>query len=273
MRKPAIGIQNYNEGVTIEETIHAIKKAGFRDVYVQWYDEKKWEIRQKEQVKLCKELGLNILFAHISYKDITNLWKEGQEGDKALKRIKKNLGEAKLHHIPMIVMHLERGDEELSNREVGFQRLKLIEQYARRMNLLIAFENTKDTKILADAYWFARDYNTGLCFDSGHYHTFSNEEDFPFYIGQSRTLAINFHDNDGTEDSHLLPFDGTIKWRPITEKLKLLKYRGPVTMNPVYRGEYLNKLTLDQFYLEAFKRGQKIAEIFGDENYDLDERN
>ncbi|MDE5831175.1 MAG: hypothetical protein K2H53_06195, partial [Clostridia bacterium] len=88
MRDVAVAIQNDNEGVSVIETIHAIKNAGFRNVFVQWYDEKDWEYSQKEQVKLCKELGLNIIFAHLGYKNINAIWKEGIEGDNLVKRYK-----------------------------------------------------------------------------------------------------------------------------------------------------------------------------------------
>lgn len=64
MRGLAVAIQNENKKVSVIETIKSIKNAGFKNVFVQWYDEN-WEHSQEEQVKLCKELGLNIIFAHL----------------------------------------------------------------------------------------------------------------------------------------------------------------------------------------------------------------
>lgn len=63
MRELAIAIQNENKNVSIMETIKAINNAGFKNVFIQWYDED-WKYSQEEQVKKCKELGFNILFAH-----------------------------------------------------------------------------------------------------------------------------------------------------------------------------------------------------------------
>ena len=65
MKELAVAIQNENEKVSIIETIKSIKNAGFKNVFVQWFDEN-WEHNQEEQVKLCKELGLNIIFAHLN---------------------------------------------------------------------------------------------------------------------------------------------------------------------------------------------------------------
>ena len=76
MREIAVVIQNDNKNVTPIETINAIKKAGFKNVFVQWYDAD-WEISQQEQVNLCKKLGLHIIFAHLGYQKINSIWEEG----------------------------------------------------------------------------------------------------------------------------------------------------------------------------------------------------
>ena len=81
----AIAIQNENEKVNIKETINSIKIAGFKNVFVQWYDEN-WEHSQEEQVKLCKNLGFNIIFAHLGYQNINSIWEDGSEGDYLVKR-------------------------------------------------------------------------------------------------------------------------------------------------------------------------------------------
>ena len=39
MRELAVAIQNENEKVSIIETINSINSAGFKNVFVQWYDE------------------------------------------------------------------------------------------------------------------------------------------------------------------------------------------------------------------------------------------
>ena len=51
MRELAIAIQNKNEDVNIKETIYAIQKVGFKNVFVQWYDAD-WQVRQEEQVRI-----------------------------------------------------------------------------------------------------------------------------------------------------------------------------------------------------------------------------
>ena len=105
MRELAIAIQNENEKVNIIETINSIKIAGFKNVFVQWYDEN-WEHSQEEQVKLCKNLGFNIIFAHLGYQNINSIWEDGSEGDDLVERYKKDISNCKKYDIPMVVMHL-----------------------------------------------------------------------------------------------------------------------------------------------------------------------
>ena len=75
MQEIAVVVHNSNENVNVLETINSIKNAGFKNVFIQWYD-KDWECSQDKQVKICKELGLNIIFAHLGYKNINYIWEE-----------------------------------------------------------------------------------------------------------------------------------------------------------------------------------------------------
>ena len=125
MRELAVAIQNENKNVNAIETIHSIKKAGFKNVFVQWYDEN-WEIPQQKQVDLCKELGFNILFAHLGYQNINSIWEEGKEGDDLVERYKKNIKDCKENGIPMVVMHLIRRAEMPMYNEIGLNRIRKI---------------------------------------------------------------------------------------------------------------------------------------------------
>ena len=90
MEELAVAVHYSNENVSVLETIKAIKNAGFKNVFVQWYD-KEWEYSQEEQVRMCKELGLNIIFAHLGYQNINSIWEEGELGDNLVERYKKDI--------------------------------------------------------------------------------------------------------------------------------------------------------------------------------------
>ena len=55
---------SYDGKSNIYEAIDAIKAAGFKKVFVQWYD-KDWEISQQDQVDYVRKAGLEIIFAHL----------------------------------------------------------------------------------------------------------------------------------------------------------------------------------------------------------------
>ena len=107
-----------------------------------------------------------------------------------------------------------------------------------------------------------KDEHIGVCFDIGHYHThFKDEFDFEFF--KNRIFAVHLHDNHGDGiDEHLLPFDGTINWEDGIKKLVEINYKGPVTLESCYRKEYTQKMTVDEFYKEAYIQGEKISKIF-----------
>ncbi len=259
MREVAICIQNENKSVSIVETINAIKNANFKNVFVQWYDEN-WQYSQEEQVKLCKELGLNIIFAHLGYQNINSIWEEGLEGDNLVETYKKNIKNCKENNIPMVVMHLTSKKKAPMYSEIGLNRIRKIVEYAKKLNMKVAFENTKIKGYLEYVLENIKDDNVGICFDSGHYHVHFNDE-FNFEFFKDRIFAIHLHDNDKSDDLHLMPFEGTINWKEVILKLKECNYTGPITLELCYRYDYL-KMDLKEFYIKGYEVGQNLAEIF-----------
>ena len=50
----AVVVSNDNKNVTIYETINAIKNAGFKNVFIQWYN-KDWNPSQEEQLEYIRK--------------------------------------------------------------------------------------------------------------------------------------------------------------------------------------------------------------------------
>ena len=53
MNNLAVCITNDNKTVTVYETIDAVVNAGFKNVFIQWYDQN-FEVSQEEQLKYIK---------------------------------------------------------------------------------------------------------------------------------------------------------------------------------------------------------------------------
>lgn len=259
MRELAVCVNNANKNVSVVETINSIKNAGFKNVFVQWYDED-WKVSQQEQVDLCKNLGLNIIFAHLGYQNINSIWEDTDEGAELVNRYKRNIKECKENGINKVVMHLTTKHIAPQYNEIGLERIKKIVEYAKKQNVKIAFENTKIKGYLEYVLGNIQDENVGLCFDSGHYHVhFKDEFNFEFF--KDRVFAVHLHDNDQSDDLHLLPYDGTLDWDNTILKLNESNYTGPVTLELAYRYHYLNE-SLDEFYKKAYQIGTKLSEKF-----------
>ena len=205
MRELAVCVQNSNKEVDPIQTIYSIKNNGFKNVFVQWYDEN-WKVSQQEQVNLCKKLGLNIIFAHLGYQNINAIWKEGEEGEKLIERYQKNIKDCKENGIKLVIMHLASKFNAPKYNEIGLKRIKKITDYAKGLGVKVAFENTKLKGYLEYVLSYITDENVGICFDIGHYHAHFNDE-FPFETFKNKIFAIHLHDNDQSDDQHLLPFD------------------------------------------------------------------
>ncbi len=254
MREIAVTISNANK-ISPLETIDAIKEAGFKNVFIEWYN-KDWEISQEEQLKYVREKGLNIIFAHLGYQKINDLWVE-DAGHDHVERFKNDIRICKENGIDLVVMHLTSKDVAPSCSEVGLNRLKEIVSYANELGVKVAFENTKIKGY--QEYVIRHIDECGICFDSGHYHAHFNDE-LDFSVFNNRIFAVHLHDNHGTSDEHLLPFDGTLDWKYIIKELKENHYEGPITMELVYRNDYL-KMSPVEFYKKGYELGNQLLEM------------
>lgn len=261
-RKIAVVVSNDNKDVNVYETIDSIVNAGFQNVFVQWYN-KDWNPTQEEQLKYIKKKKLNVIFAHLGYQGINDIWLDGENGEKLVDRYLNDIKVCKENNISMVVMHLTSKSVAPKYNQVGLDRLRKIVDYADELGVRIAFENTKIKGYLEYVIENIDNKNVGICFDSGHYHVHFKDE-FDFDKFKDRIFAVHLHDNDQSDDLHLIPFDGTIDWESLINKLKENGYTGPITMELCYRYDYL-QLGLDEFYKKGFEIGNKLKKIFEEE--------
>lgn len=81
MQEVAVIVSNDNKEISDIEILDSIKESGFRNIFIHWesneYNEHNWV----EQIEYINKIGLNIVFAHLSYKKVLILFgkKEQQE--------------------------------------------------------------------------------------------------------------------------------------------------------------------------------------------------
>lgn len=254
--KIAVVVSNDNAEVSANETIDAIVEAGFKNVFIQWYN-KDWQPSQAQQLEYIKKTGLNVLFAHLGYQKINTLWEEGKEGDEHILRYQNDLKVCKENGIDLVCMHLTEKDTAPTGFEAGLKRLRAICDTAKELGMRISFENTKVKGYVEYVLEHIQDENVGFCFDCGHYHAhFKDELDFKLFEG--RIFAVHLHDNHGEKDEHLLPFDGNMDWEATLRHLAECGYDGPIILELCYRREYL-KMPIVEFYKKGYELGEKLA--------------
>jgi sugar phosphate isomerase/epimerase len=258
----AVVVSNDNVGVTAYETIDAIKKAGFKNVFIQWYNEN-WFPNQEEQLKYIRECGLNIIYAHLGYQFIHNIWLDNEMGEELVDRFKRDIKICKQNNIPLVIMHLTSVREPHINSEIGLKRLKEISIFAKENDVKITFENTKIKGNIDYVLDNIDDENVGMCFDSGHYHVYFDDV-LDWEKFKNRIFAIHLHDNDKSADLHLIPFDGTLNWDCVVSNLKECNYNGPITMEFCYRYDYLNMELID-FYKKGYEAGVRLEKMFNND--------
>lgn len=250
----------YNKNNNQLETIDAIKEAGFKNIFLEWYNDE-WKISQEEQIEYAKKIGLNIIFLHLGYKHINSLWRRDINGYKIVGSYKKDLKACNKYGINLVIMHLTSGKTPPSYNMLGIKRLNKIIDYAKEMNIKIAFENNKIPGYLEYLFSNIKKDNIGICYDSGHCHA-NFDDKFNFEYFKNKILAVHLHDNDKTWDQHLIPFDGTIDWDFTINKLKECNYNGPITMESTYKEKRYLNISIQKFYQKAYNAGEKLLDIY-----------
>ena len=251
-------VQNDNEDASIIDNILAIKKAGFDGCFVQIYDNPFWPVSQEEQVRICQKEGIHILFAHLGYYLIDDMWRDGSAGEARKNLYIKDIDYCKQNNIDLVVMHICSNRFSGEPNIIGLKRYQDIVDYAGSLGIKVAFENTKNLKFFEYIVDNINGDNVGVCYDSGHCHCFY-ENDFNWDKIKGKILAVHLHDNDGTDDQHLLPEDGNIDWAELGKKLDEAGYNGPVTLESCYRYFY-KKDNIYDFYAQSLDRAKEMAQ-------------
>lgn len=262
MKEVAVVISNANKEITPFETIDAVAEAGFKNVFIQWYN-KNWNPSQENQLEYIKQKGLKVIFAHLGYQNINDIWEDFKDGDDVVERYINDIRVCKKYGIDLVVMHLTSKTDTKPFNELGLNRIKKIIEFAESIDVKIAFENTKIKGYIDKVIDNIKSDNIGICYDAGHCHLYFNDE-FKYKKYKDKIFAVHLHDNDKTDDLHLIPYDGTINWDYVAQNLKENNYDGPITLEVVYRRDYLKETPLE-FYKKAYAIAEKLAKKFENE--------
>ena len=237
----------------LKERFKLIRQAGF-DGTMLWWNSEYGSSDYRDAPKLAREAGLFVENMHTPFDGINNIWLDNLEGDSLTDFYLGIVDDCEEFGIPTMVFHVSSKVPPPAS-ETGLARIRRIVDKAERKGVNIAFENLRRVEYLEYILSNVDSPRAGFCYDSGHHNCRSPEVDLLDLYG-SRLMAVHFHDNDGSEDYHLLPFDGTIDWPKTMKEIKRAGYKGAIALE-VYNTGY-EDLSPEEFLLVAFERAKKL---------------
>ncbi|MBO5702022.1 MAG: hypothetical protein J6S71_06255 [Clostridia bacterium] len=198
-------------GGNYEEKIIAIKNAGFDFVAISMGALSDGTLEY--QVELCKKYGLEIDNIHLTGGKTTEIWFEGELGDKVCERYCREIRMAAAAGIKKGIAHITWGHTDPGEvNEYGISRLTKMADCALENGFLLCLENSIFIEHLFATMEKLKDHPAvRFTYDSGHRNAFAHDFDLLGAFG-NRLAALHIDDNDAAHDLHLMPFDGNIDW-------------------------------------------------------------
>ncbi len=140
--------------------------------------------------------------------------------------IKRALEIADLVPFRYLIQHIGVAGEEMDERrlESAFSSLEEIKVFAGQRGVEVLLENTPNAFSSAERlnmFLASTHLNLNYCFDLGHAHMGDGIK-HEFDLMKDRIRSTHIHDNDGREDQHRFPGEGTIDW---SQAMQLLSSR------------------------------------------------
>jgi len=244
------------------DIVKLIKEAGFHSAMIWWGDEgEKYAGSKYQQPDLVRKAGLKLDNAHLPFSMVNALWEDTPEGQEVYSMYCSHIDDCKTHEIPTAVMHALNGANPPPYTPLGLERFKRLTDRAERNGVTIALENARRPEYHDYVLKNIDSDRMKFCYDSGHENCFTPEVDYLARYG-SRLAALHLHDNDGTRDQHLMPFNGNVNWKRIMTRLKELDYRGPLAFEIDAQFTDVSKdFTAPEYLNEAMSRIRKLTEM------------
>lgn len=226
--------------VPFKEKLQMIKDSGFKTICTWWGDEfYESEGDYRTHPEIADHFGLHVEHAHISYYVANKIWEDTLDGESIFKKYIDDIKQARSSGLKTLVVHpFEKTVPNIRNEKLCFQRFKHLGDVAEKYDVELAIENLADNDTLKKILKYVDHPNIGLCFDSGHnFITCGNDFSLLFDFSD-RIHALHLHDNDRTQDLHLLPYQGEIDWYAFKNALKSTEYKKSIMLESSYPYEY-----------------------------------
>lgn len=246
------------------ERLDNIKEAGFDSVFFWWGDDyTDFDGPKLILPELARKKGLEVQNVHAPYMTINSIWEDNIAGRETLELLLKCVDECSMLEISTLVTHVTVGTEQPPPYgALGLARFKKICDRAEKKGVDIALENVNFREYLDYIFENVSSDRLKFCYDSGHENCCYPGGDFLQKYGD-KLVALHLHDNDGIDDLHLVPFDGTTDFKKISRQLREAGYAGSLTLECVngLNGEMLD--VSEKEYLKlAYNSAKRIESLF-----------
>lgn len=240
-----------------KEQIELISKMGFQAVFTGFYDEE----TQKGIAKQLDKYNLVCDTIHAPYNGINHMWLDTEEGEKMFETLRSCLECCATYEVPTMIVHLSSGVTPPPVTDLGQARYTRLIEYAAQKGITIAFENQRKLAYLAWVFEAFPDCDTvKFCWDTGHQNCCFPNVDFMRMYGD-RLGALHIDDNYGVyqQDDHLIPFDGTVDFKMVADRIRTSGYAGTIMLE-IERGQY-KELSDEAYFEKAAKAARKLADM------------
>ena len=216
-----------------QERMRAIKQAGFDGVILLWANY--FDADFKNFPEYAAKEGLFVENTHAPYLHSNDIWDDTAAGEEYTRHIIECVSDCAAYGIPTLVVHPINGVTPLRNGKIGIERFKKIVEAAEKSGINIAIENQGNPEYVDFVFKNIKSERLRFCYDSGHENYYSPNLDLLSLYGD-RLAALHLHDNDGTDDTHALPFTGNVDWKRVAKRLKEVDYSGAIALETLNKG-------------------------------------
>lgn len=248
-------VDYFGYNLSPRERMKAIRQAGFDGVILLWADY--FDADYKDFPKYAEKESLYVENTHAPYMQANTIWDDTITGQEYTSHIIRCIEDCSIYNIPTLVMHPINGITPLPQNDIGIDRFKKIIESAEKFNVNIAIENQGNPEYIDLVFKNIQSNRLFFCFDSGHENFYSPHLDLLDLYGD-QLIALHLHDNNGTDDTHALPFTGTVDWDRIAIKLEKINYTGAIALETLNKGfEHIENPV--EFLRIALDRAKKIS--------------
>jgi len=243
------------------EGFRLIRQAGFEGVLL-WWDFADGGEDYRKQPELARREGLWVENIHTPFGHVQDIWEDNAAGQALFDYYMTCVGDCAAFGIPTMVMHAhKRGIPPPADLRLGLGRFNRIVDRAEQKGVDVAMENQRSPTQMKLAAWLLEEIGSprfGFCLDSGHHNAREEDVDMLARFGH-RLMALHLHDNDATDDQHLLPFDGTTDWAKQMRAIAATGYKGPTTLEVVNEG--YGEKSPAEFLAIAYERAKRLEQL------------